>query len=192
MRKEERKNIKRRCPLLEDQKTSSTSKMLTRQVLSQYYHKPITQAAKELNVGLTLLKKRCRELGISRWPHRKLMSLQTLIKNVQELGKEEGEENGFKVKEAIELLEREKRLVEEFPDIELENTTKRLRQACFKANYKKRRLSGFMAESQGSSFSSSITHGRTSEMKEAEVEEEDEEMKALLFDDSFSSSTLLF
>ena len=112
--------------------------------------------------------------------------------DLKELGKEEGEENGFKVKEAIELLEREKRLVEEFPDIELENTTKRLRQACFKANYKKRRLSGFMAESQGSSFSSSITHGRTSEMKEAEVEEEDEEMKALLFDDSFSSSTLLF
>lgn len=44
---------------------------------------PITQAAKELNVGLTFLKKRCRELGIRRWPHRKLMSLQTLINNVQ-------------------------------------------------------------------------------------------------------------
>ena len=52
-------------------------------MISQYFYMPITQAAKELNVGLTLLKKKCRELGIRRWPHRKLMSLQTLIKNVQ-------------------------------------------------------------------------------------------------------------
>ena len=61
----------------------STSSMLSRKTISQYFYMPITQAAKELNVGLTLLKKRCRELGIRRWPHRKLMSLQTLIKNVQ-------------------------------------------------------------------------------------------------------------
>lgn len=62
---------------------SSSSKMLSRKTISQYFYMPITQAAKELNVGLTLLKKRCRELGIRRWPHRKLMSLQTLIKNVK-------------------------------------------------------------------------------------------------------------
>ena len=33
------------------------------------------------------------------------MSLQTLIKNVQELAKEEGEESEVKLKEAIEILE---------------------------------------------------------------------------------------
>ena len=60
-----------------------SSKNLSRKTISNYFYMPITQAAKELNVGLTLLKKRCRELGIRRWPHRKLMSLQTLIKNVQ-------------------------------------------------------------------------------------------------------------
>lgn len=59
------------------------SKALSRKTISEYFYMPITQAAKELNVGLTLLKKRCRELGIRRWPHRKLMSLQTLINNVQ-------------------------------------------------------------------------------------------------------------
>ena len=32
------------------------------------------------------------------------MSLQTLIKNVQELAKEEGEENEAKLREAIEIL----------------------------------------------------------------------------------------
>lgn len=62
---------------------NNTAKMLSWKVISQYFYMPITQAANELNVGLTLLKKRCRELGIRRWPHRKLMSLQTLIKNVQ-------------------------------------------------------------------------------------------------------------
>ena len=33
------------------------------------------------------------------------MSLQTLIKNVQELAKEEGEESEVKLREAIEILE---------------------------------------------------------------------------------------
>lgn len=58
-------------------------KMLTREEISKYFYVPITEAAKELNVGLTILKKRCRELGIRRWPHRKLMSIETLIKNVK-------------------------------------------------------------------------------------------------------------
>jgi hypothetical protein len=56
---------------------------LTFEVVSQYFYMPIMQAARELNVGLTLLKKRCRELGIPRWPHRKMKSLQSLINNVQ-------------------------------------------------------------------------------------------------------------
>lgn len=51
--------------------------------LSQYFHMPITQASKELKVGLTVLKKRCREFGIPRWPHRKMKSLDSLIQNIQ-------------------------------------------------------------------------------------------------------------
>ncbi|XP_017419709.1 protein RKD1 [Vigna angularis] len=116
------------------------SRKLSRKTISEYFYMPITQAAREMNVGLTLLKKRCRELGIRRWPHRKLMSLQTLINNVQELLKEEGPESEEKLRFAIETLENEKKLLEEMPDIELEDNTKRLRQACFKANYKKRKL----------------------------------------------------
>lgn len=67
----------------EKENNNNVSKTLTKEIISQYFYMPITRAAKELNVGLTLLKKRCRELGIQRWPHRKLMSLQTLIRNVQ-------------------------------------------------------------------------------------------------------------
>ncbi|KAI3726885.1 hypothetical protein L1987_66691 [Smallanthus sonchifolius] len=124
-----------------------TSKMmLSRETISQYFYMPITQAAKELNVGLTLLKKRCRELGIRRWPHRKLMSLQTLINNVQQLGEDSSEIAKQKMKEAVMLLEKERKKMEEVPDLKLENNTKRLRQACFKANYKRRRSTG-VAES---------------------------------------------
>ncbi|KAK7411414.1 hypothetical protein VNO78_02847 [Psophocarpus tetragonolobus] len=125
-----------------EERNSGSAKMLSRKTVSEYFYMPISQAARELNVGLTHLKKRCREIGIQRWPHRKLMSLQTLIKNIQEQGEAEGHENNEKIRTAIEMLEREKRMVEEMPDLELEANTRRLRQACFKANYKKRKLMG--------------------------------------------------
>ncbi|KAL8548973.1 hypothetical protein ACS0TY_008024 [Phlomoides rotata] len=108
--KEEEKR-KKRCRHDEEE---SNSKKLTRKMISQYFYMPITQAARELNVGLTLLKKRCRELGIRRWPHRKLMSLQTLINN--EFGKEESE---AKLKVSLEILEQEKKLMEEIPDMQI-------------------------------------------------------------------------
>nr|XP_028960073.1 protein RKD2-like [Malus domestica] len=162
----------------------SSSKMLSRETVSQYFYMPITQAAKELNVGLTLLKKRCRELGIRRWPHRKLNSLQTLIRNIQELGKE-GEESSEKLRNAITLLERERKLLEEVPDMQLEDNTKRLRQACFKANYKKRKIMGMNVMGQSlSSFSCSNIQYPTSSM---DADDEDEEIKSLL-SDSFSSN----
>lgn len=56
---------------------------LSREMMKQYFYMPITKAAKELNIGVTLLKKRCRELGIPRWPHRKLTSLNALITNLK-------------------------------------------------------------------------------------------------------------
>jgi hypothetical protein len=51
--------------------------------LSNYFSMPITQAARELKIGLTVFKKKCREFGIPRWPHRKMKSLERLIHNVQ-------------------------------------------------------------------------------------------------------------
>ncbi|KAK6250753.1 RWP-RK domain - like 4 [Theobroma cacao] len=97
--------------------------------IQKYFDFPISKAAKEMNVGLTVLKKRCRELNIMRWPHRKIKSLTALINNVKELG----------LTNEIMMLEDHKRLLEKLPDMELTERTKKLRQACFKANYKKRR-----------------------------------------------------
>ncbi|XP_034672872.1 protein RKD1-like [Vitis riparia] len=167
---------------------SNSSKMLSRNTISQYFYMPITQAARELKVGLTLLKKRCRELGIRRWPHRKLMSLQTLIKNVQELGKDEGDgSDQGKLREAIQILEQERKLMEEMPDLQLEDKTKRLRQAYFKANYKKRKLMDMMDSSQSSSNSNPQTVEVA--MNYTTMDEEDE-MKSLL-SDSFSSTNMM-
>ncbi|CAI9775074.1 unnamed protein product [Fraxinus pennsylvanica] len=97
--------------------------------IQKYFDVPISKAAKELNVGLTVLKKRCRELNIMRWPHRKIKSVKCLIDNVKELG----------LTDEIEKLEEHKRMLEQLPEMELTERTKKLRQACFKANYKKRR-----------------------------------------------------
>jgi len=44
------------------------------------------------------------------------------------------------VTKALKILEREKKMIEEDPNLEFGDETKRLRQACFKANYKRRRL----------------------------------------------------
>ncbi|XP_056170630.1 uncharacterized protein LOC115693728 [Syzygium oleosum] len=163
------------------------SRMLSREQISQYFYMPITRAAKELNIGLTLLKKRCRELGIRRWPHRKLTSLRTLIKNVQGMGGES--ENEQQLRKVVNLLELEKKLMEEFPDIQLEDKTKRLRQACFKANYKKRKLVGLMDSGSASSKSSPTAEYEGTGTSTGTADEED--VRSLLFDDSPSCSSTI-
>ncbi|KAJ1388484.1 RWP-RK domain [Sesbania bispinosa] len=103
--------------------------------IKKHFGVPITKAAKEMNVGLTLLKRRCRELNIRRWPHRKLKSLKLLIDNVKELG----------LANEVAMLEKHKMMLEKLPGMELNEETKKLRQACFKANYKRRRYLALQA-----------------------------------------------
>lgn len=51
--------------------------------LVKYFDLPIVEASKNLKVGLTVLKRKCREFGIPRWPHRKIKSLDGLIRDLQ-------------------------------------------------------------------------------------------------------------
>ncbi|CAA7056891.1 unnamed protein product [Microthlaspi erraticum] len=133
--KETTRRRKRRCR--EDEVIFKT---LSRETIRPYFYMPITKAAKELNIGITLLKKKCRELGIHRWPHRKLMSLETLRTNLMDhFGNMDGEANKIKLRNALEILEKEMKMIEEVPDWEFGDKIKKLRQACFKANYKRRR-----------------------------------------------------
>ncbi|CAN8239814.1 unnamed protein product [Cochlearia groenlandica] len=158
---------------------SLTSNALSMETISRYFYMPITQAAMELNVGLTLLKRRCRELGFRRWPHRKLSSLLTLISNIKELQKMEGEDNAEKLKNAMEMLEKEKRMIEECPDLEFEDKTKRLRQACFKATHKRKKKRGGLKPDQ-SKISVPSCSSSGSVASEESVDESDEEVKYLL------------
>ncbi|XP_052159469.1 uncharacterized protein LOC127776935 [Oryza glaberrima] len=105
--------------------------------LRRYFYMPITKAAREMNVGLTVLKKRCRELGVARWPHRKMKSLKSLILNVQEMGSKGM--SAAAMRRELEALENCCALMERNPAVELTERTKKLRQACFKENYKRRR-----------------------------------------------------
>lgn len=136
--------------------SNKIERALTFEQVSKYFYMPITQASKELNMGLTALKKKCRELGIPRWPHRKMKSLETLIRNVQEIGREEGVVGEEELD--IEKLEQEKKLMEKEPAIMMEEKTKKLRQAFFKANYKKRRLQSQFVPEVAAADQSNIQH----------------------------------
>lgn len=112
---------------------------MTLEELSQYFPMPINAACRALGVGLTVLKKRCREFGVPRWPHRKWKSLGNLIETIQELAKNPEGDTSEPVQNAVQELENQKRKLQEVPGTELAERTKKLRQACFKAGYKRRR-----------------------------------------------------
>lgn len=108
----------------------------------------------------------------------------------QEFGKEEGE---GKLQESLEILEHEKKLMEEIPDMQLEDKTKRLRQAFFKANYKKRKLMGMIDSSSKtaastSNFDVALPNETAANFCGSDDGDEDEEFK-YFFSDCFSSSS---
>ncbi|TXG50840.1 hypothetical protein EZV62_023364 [Acer yangbiense] len=79
-------------------------------------------------------------------------------KELNDYQREKGRDSSdVKVRESIEILEREMKMIEEIPDMEMEDKTKRLRQACFKFNYKKRKFMGFNNMLMDAPQSSTIT-----------------------------------
>ncbi|KAI7987653.1 Protein NLP7 [Camellia lanceoleosa] len=52
---------------------------LTVKDLIGYFHIPIEEAAKKLNICPTVMKKICRKYGLSRWPYRKIRSIERQI-----------------------------------------------------------------------------------------------------------------
>lgn len=94
----------------------------------------------------------------------------------------EGEENADKLKNALEMLEKEKRTIEELPDLEFEDKTKRLRQACFKANHKRKKKRSLKSDESQMSVPSCSSSG--SVVSDGSIDEggmeSDEEVKYLL------------
>jgi len=61
----------------------NTNKDVKLDELSKYFHLPEKIVAKELGICLTSLKKLCRSYGITRWPFRKLKSLERTMRKVE-------------------------------------------------------------------------------------------------------------
>ena len=61
---------------------STSTKDVKLEELSKYFHLPEKAVAKELGICLTSLKKLCRSYGITRWPFRKLKSLERTMRKV--------------------------------------------------------------------------------------------------------------
>ncbi|PWA90234.1 RWP-RK domain-containing protein [Artemisia annua] len=113
---------------------------LSREEIARYYHIPISQATRKFNIGVSLLKRQCRKLGIKRWPSRKLISLQELINHFKaEHGDAQPQEY---TREIITRLLKEKKKVEENPNYQLPKNIIQLRKRSFKARYKKRKSMG--------------------------------------------------
>jgi len=57
---------------------------ISKSELTKHFHLPLSTVAEKFGLCVTLLKKKCRDVGIPRWPHRKLNSLDKLILKNQE------------------------------------------------------------------------------------------------------------
>ena len=112
---------------------------------------------------------------------------------LQELAKEGGEGAERKFREAIDILEHEKKMLEEIPHLQLEDNTKRLRQACFKANYKKRKLMGMVKESPSHSGVNprEVNALATPDFGSRVDDDQQEEELKILFSDCFPSPNTL-
>ncbi|KAK9284798.1 hypothetical protein L1049_023975 [Liquidambar formosana] len=111
--------------------------------LAKYFDLPIVEASRNLKVGLTVLKRKCREFGIPRWPHRKIKSLDGLIRDLQEEAERQRQENmaaAMAVAKRQRMLESEKESIERKPFMEIQSETKRFRQDVFKRRHRARAL----------------------------------------------------
>ncbi|KAL9279628.1 unnamed protein product [Arabidopsis thaliana] len=73
---------KRQTPLAAQRERT---KNMTLKDVCKLFDLPIEQAAKEMKVCVTVLKKICRKGGLPRWPHRKIKSLQAKIEALKTL-----------------------------------------------------------------------------------------------------------
>lgn len=104
-----------------------------------YLDLPIQDAAKKLNLGLSVLKRVCRDIGLVRWPYRKRQSLTTVISKTERFLA--GDQ---KAGVLASLNSQLSQLTGEGED--LAACTKSYRQCIFKLNHKMNKLSGQKAE----------------------------------------------
>lgn len=116
------------------------------------------QAAKQLHVGVTTLKKVCRRGGVPRWPYRKRSSLDNLIEKTARFIKVTDDVSARQKQLALEALEQQRRslqvggsggrrwvcstVAQENHSQDILPDIKRYRQSIFKINYKLKQKAG--------------------------------------------------
>lgn len=101
-----------------------------------YFDMPIQQAAAELRVGVTTLKKVCRVNNIGRWPFRKRSSLNRLIEKTREYFSADPEQCA----EALAQLEAQRSVLRAQQGEDIPDQVKRYRQSIFKLDYKVKKI----------------------------------------------------
>ncbi|KAF5191713.1 Rkd5 [Thalictrum thalictroides] len=99
--------------------------------ICKYFDRPSAEASACLNIGETLLKKKCREFGILKWPYRKIKSLDNLIHNIKEEVERLEPLDKTSRDEALkrqQILESEREFLMKRPVFEIKRDTKKLRQ----------------------------------------------------------------
>ncbi|CAK9164950.1 unnamed protein product [Ilex paraguariensis] len=139
-------SIRRTVGVKEKKKKRAATKDIARislEDLAKYFDLPIVEASKNLKVGITVLKRKCREFGIPRWPHRKIKSLDGLIRDLQEeveRQQEDDEAAAMVVAKRQRMIESEKKSIEKEPFMEIQRETKKFRQDIFKRRHRVRAL----------------------------------------------------
>lgn len=123
------------CREHEKQHPCDQLKDLNLTAIGKLFHLPIAVAAKQLGVGATVLKKKCRKLGIPRWPYRKLKSMDNVSNNLERFCRRtiDSEE---KVHKLQDILKMQKEAMIQEPSLGFDPETRKLRQELFKHGYK--------------------------------------------------------
>lgn len=87
--------------------SNSGTKHITTAEIRKYFHLPIQNAAKKLDICATILKKICRAKNIQKWPYRQIKSLTCAIQSLEmaSLNRSLGDEERKKMREQIDCLQ---------------------------------------------------------------------------------------
>lgn len=99
--------------------------------LSKYFHLPINEAALQLGMCPSVLKKICRNIGIKRWPYRKIKSIDSLIESLQKYSEENSKIPKLNM-DMNDLLEKKKYLLEN-PNVSYKSVVSKYRINSFRA-----------------------------------------------------------
>ncbi|GAB1225739.1 hypothetical protein ENUP19_0260G0012 [Entamoeba nuttalli] len=112
--------------LLDSSDTKKSAKEIAL-VLKNNYNRPLQEVARIVGMSATSVKKLCRDLGIKRWPHRKLQRIEGEIKKIDESMKDPSktsfERNQYHER-YLELIQLKQQVYDD-PNIPLSNPPKK-------------------------------------------------------------------